>query len=147
MRLKNNKSGFTLLEIIIVIIIVGVLASLALPRLFSTVEFSRSTEALNAIGVIRQSVERCALMNDTSYATCGVFANLDAENPSNSAGNIAGSHFNYTILLDIPAVGDITFRATRVALDGGTVGDQVNVVVDNTAMTVTRNGTGAFAAL
>ena len=147
MRLKNKKSGFTLLEIIIVIIIVGVLASLALPRLFSTVEFSRSTEALNAIGVIRQSVERCALLNDQVYTTCNAFANLDAENPSNSAGNIAGSHFNYTILLNTPAAGDITFRATRVTLDGGTVGDQVNVVVDNTAMTVTRNGTGAFAAL
>ena len=44
-----NKKGFTLLEIIIVIIIVGVLASLALPRFFSTVEYSRSTEALASL--------------------------------------------------------------------------------------------------
>src|SRR3989338_3754914 len=106
MRLKNNKSGFTLLEIIIVVIIVGVLASLALPRFFSTVEFSRSTEAFNAIGVIRQSVERCALLNDQVYTTCNAFGNLDAEDPSSSAGNIAGSHFNYTILLNTPAAGD-----------------------------------------
>jgi len=33
--LRSNKRGFTLLELIIVIIIVGVLASLALPRYYN----------------------------------------------------------------------------------------------------------------
>ena len=37
MKLDKNKSGFTLLEIIIVIIIIGILASLALPKFFKTV--------------------------------------------------------------------------------------------------------------
>ena len=45
----KRKKGVTLLEIIIVVIIIGVLASLALPRLFSTVEFSRSAEAIGGV--------------------------------------------------------------------------------------------------
>ena len=75
MKLQNkNQSGFTLLEIIIVIIIVGVLASLALPKFFNTVEFSRSSEALNAVGGIKRSADRCAMMggdeNDYSIIQC-----------------------------------------------------------------------------
>ena len=34
----NSKNGFTLLEIIVVMIIVGVLAAVALPNLFGNIE-------------------------------------------------------------------------------------------------------------
>ena len=69
MKIKNNRSGFTLLEIIIVIIIVGVLASLALPRLFNTIEFSRSTEALNAIGILKRAADRCEMAIEAATTT------------------------------------------------------------------------------
>ena len=47
---EYKLKGFTLLEFIIVIIIVAVLASIALPRLFRLVEYARLTEAIVAIG-------------------------------------------------------------------------------------------------
>ena len=53
------KKGFTLLELIIVIVIVGVLASLALPKLFSVIVGARSTEAIATIATIRSAMERC----------------------------------------------------------------------------------------
>ena len=83
MKLQSTK-GFTLLEIIIVIIIVGVLASLALPRFFSTVEFSRSTEAMGSMSALRQSMERCYLANSGTYAgatPCNI-GNIDLEDPA-----------------------------------------------------------------
>ena len=143
MKVRNNKSGFTLLEIIIVIIIVGVLASLALPRLFSTVEFSRSTEALNAIGMIRKSMERCFLTNDTN-ANCVVFANLDIEDPSASAGNTSGSIFNYTFTYTDED--NYVIIATRVG--GDDAGDTVNVTVsDTTGITRWGNVGGAYESI
>ena len=82
--------GFTLLEIIIVIIIVGVLASLALPRFFNLIEFSRSTEALTNIGAIRQAMERCYLMNNGKYGPC-TKSKLDIDDPDTSPN----AHFTY----------------------------------------------------
>ena len=140
MKLKNNKSGFTLLEIIIVIIIVGVLASLALPRFFSTVEYSRATEALNSLGVIRQAVVRCGLL-DNSITLCGTFADLDISDP----GLEPGSHFTYAIAVDTPATDDMTLTATRNITEGGNLGDTIVLVV--AAGGITRTGSGAFASI
>ena len=143
MKARNNRSGFTLLEIIIVIIIVGVLASLALPRLFSTVEFSRSTAALTALGLVRASIERCSAV-DNSIADCVDIDELDVEDP----GETTGSNFSYAITDDGPDPEDrnYTITATRLANDGGNAGDTIYLEVVNTGATtgITRGGTGAF---
>ena len=140
MKQKINKQGFTLLEIIIVIIIVGVLASLALPRFFSTVEYSRSTEALASISAIRQSMERCYLQADGDYTNCSDFTtDLDIEDPANSPNN----HFTYAIS-GADATGYV-ITASRTARDGGNVGDTVYITQD--AADVTRAGTGAFQGM
>jgi len=61
------KKAFTLLEVIIVIIIVGVLASLALPRFMRLIEGARAVEAVVAIGSIRQALERFYLSHNGTY--------------------------------------------------------------------------------
>ena len=138
MNIKKNKSGFTLLEIIIVIIIVGVLASLALPRFFSTVEFSRSQEALSTIAAIRGALERCYLSKGGNYTACAL-GNLDIDNPASSPN----AHFAYVISGQTVALYVIT--ATRNTLDGGVATD--TVILSQNASTVTRAGTTAFHGL
>jgi len=144
MKLQNKKSGFTLLEIIIVIIIVGVLASLALPRFFSTVEFSRSTEALSNLQTIRSSVERCYLLSN-NYNQCNSLAQIDADNPADAIN----AHFTYTIIATGPTSG---FRivATRNTKEGASIkvaNSTVNLVQNNTNQTVTKFGTGDFGGI
>ena len=138
MQVKNNKSGFTLLEIIIVIIIVGVLASLALPKFFRTVEYSRGTEALSNLNAVRQSMERCYLQRG-AYTNCNTFNNLDLEDPAGSPN----SHYDYSW----PAIGATTFtlRATRNTRDGTNAGDQINLIATGTA--INRSGTGAYVGI
>lgn len=70
MNITKSFHGFTLLEVIIVIIIVGVLASLALPRMGRLVEGSRAAEALSTISQIRGAMEQCYLMRNRSFASC-----------------------------------------------------------------------------
>ena len=135
----RNKKGFTLLEIIIVIIIIGVLASLALPRFFATVEFSRSTEALTAFTALRQSMERCYLSAGGNYQNCNNPNALDLENP----GLSPGAHFTYTITS--PVVRSYTLQATRNGLDGGTTTDWIRLIVATNG--VSRSGTGKFVGI
>ena len=139
MKKMNNKSGFTLLEIIIVIIIVGVLASLALPRFFATVEYSRSTEALAAATAIRQALERCYLQRNGDYSACVDFTVLDIEDPANSPNN----HFTYA-MSGLSATG-YTVTATRNTRDNGD--GSSTIVITQDATSVARSGTGAFAGI
>lgn len=57
---KRGKSGFTLLELIIVVIVIGILASLGLPRYIRLTEKGRTTEAKNLLSAIRDAQIRYA---------------------------------------------------------------------------------------
>ena len=53
-----NQKGFTLVELAIVIVIIGVLASFGVPRFRNAVERSKAGEAMNYLSTIRASQER-----------------------------------------------------------------------------------------
>ena len=139
MKPMTKKSGFTLLEIIIVVIIVGVLASLALPKFFSTVEFSRAQEALAGIATIRGGLERYYVSKGLTYVGAST-ANIDTGNPLAGQPN---AHF--TIAVPTVAIDGYTITATRNTVDGGISTHTISIV--QTTATVTRSGTAAFAGI
>ena len=57
----HNQLGFTLLELLVVIAVIGVLASLAVPRLQTQIQRARFVEVVNATGPFKTAVEACAL--------------------------------------------------------------------------------------
>lgn len=143
MRHLKNKSGFTLLEIIIVIIIIGVLASLALPRFFKTIEYSRSAEALQSISTIRQSLERCILQSPGTLSNCNTIAKLDVEDP----GTASSAHFSYTITAPT-ATNTYAITATRTsAVDPNTNATNDTITLTNTAGVITRAGTEEYSGV
>ena len=50
-----KKNCFTLLELIMVVIIIGILASIALPLFIGLIEKTRSTEGTNVLGALRKA--------------------------------------------------------------------------------------------
>lgn len=49
------KKGFTLLELLMVVIIVGILASIAIPQFFKVAERARASEGANVLGAVRSA--------------------------------------------------------------------------------------------
>ena len=137
MKSDKNKSGFTLLEIIIVIIIIGILASLALPKFFKTVEFSRSAEALTSLGTIRRAMDIC-YQPTGSYASCDNFTKLTIPDP----GASPGAHWSYTTTPFVVAPTTYTITATRNTLDGGVSSDEITINQDGV-----KTGSGNFGSI
>ena len=141
MNKQKSKKGFTLLEVIIVVIIVGVLMSLALPRFFSVVEQSRGAEALQNISAIRGSVVRCALRLGNYALGCNVFANLDTENPATAPNN----HFTYNIATTSGSIFSIT--AMRNSKVNGNTSSGIWLQQHDGNATVLKGGNGPFQGI
>jgi prepilin-type N-terminal cleavage/methylation domain-containing protein len=59
----KTTRGFTLLELLMVVIIIAILASIALPQYIKASERSRSAEAIQTLGAIRSSQVRYRAQN------------------------------------------------------------------------------------
>jgi len=89
------RKGFTLLELMIVVIIIGILASMGIVQYSATVEKTRSAEAKTIIGDLRT---KCGVyyMEDSSTGRCAM-SNLSDVIPATSAGCTGGYYFYYTV--------------------------------------------------
>ena len=74
-RAKDRK-GFSLVELAVVVIIIGVLAAFGVPRLLKSVERSKASEAFGFLSAVRSAQERYQARQG-EYAT--VLTNLDME--------------------------------------------------------------------
>lgn len=54
--MKRNRKGFTLIELIIVVSIVGILALVAIPKYFANIEKARKAEAVSTCRAIREGL-------------------------------------------------------------------------------------------
>ncbi|MCX5657502.1 MAG: prepilin-type N-terminal cleavage/methylation domain-containing protein [Candidatus Omnitrophica bacterium] len=102
-----KKKGFTLLEVLVVIIIIGILAALALPQYMKTIKKARIAEAASNIGSLRGAEIRYYQEND-KMVTGDDFGNLDIEDPN----LVTNAYFHYTVSGTSPE--DIKIIATGI---------------------------------
>lgn len=80
-RCESNLSGFTLLELLVVITIVGVLSAITVPIFASQINKAREAEAKSYVGAINRAQQMYYMVNQRFSDNLG---ELGAEPPENS---------------------------------------------------------------
>ena len=125
---KQKNKGFTLLELLVVVILMGVLAALALPNLLSQVAKGRQSEAKNNLGAINRAQQAYRL--ETS--TFGGINNLPIK--------ITGTNYDY-----LDATG-VTINSTFASQVANAKTEYENDILDYTAA-VNQQTNGTFVSL
>ncbi len=121
-----QKKGFTIIELMIVLAVVAILVTLAIPSFRDTLRKSRRSDAMNAIVGIHLAQERWRV-NHTTYGQLA--------NPSNPLTNLGpdplispDGHYSLTIP---------TATSTSYTILGTALGDQINDSCGNFTLTFT----------
>jgi prepilin-type N-terminal cleavage/methylation domain-containing protein len=91
---RRMVKGFTLLELLMVVIIIAILASIALPQYLRVSERSRASEALTVLAAIRSGEMRFKAFDPAQKYTA-TLTQLDVEVPGTPPGTTA--MWTYTV--------------------------------------------------
>lgn len=99
--LKTTQKGFTLIEVLIVVAIIGILAAVAIPNYQDYVKRGYTVDATNTLSTLRARLEQ-HYQDNRSYATVGAFTSPCA---ASTAGKFAITCASNATTYDITATG------------------------------------------
>ena len=93
---RNEESGFTLVELLVVMLILGILAAIAVPAFFSQRDKGQDADAKAAVRTAQTAIESYATDNGGSYTGATVAILQDIEPTLNDATLSAPSNLSDT---------------------------------------------------
>jgi len=137
MKLKTRNAGFSLLELMITVVIIGILAAIAIPSYTQYVNRARRDAVAGDLLLLVNSLQRFHT-NNLTYAT----ATLGSAGVFPSQGPLEGTAY-YTFDIGTPAATATTFVARAVPIPGGPMantGQPEILAVDQTGARFTDVG-------
>jgi type IV pilus assembly protein PilE len=137
---QKGQGGFTIIEIMIVVAILGILASIAIPNYQDYVRRGQVTEAISTLTEYRVKLEQYyqdnrSYANTTTATLCG---NLGLHNLAAADTSGSGTYFNY--YCDIGATAN-NYNLVAVGKLGRAIGHTYTLNESNVRGTSSFNGT------
>jgi len=108
---STKRSGFSLIEMVIVILILGIIAAVAAPKMFDTAKTAEENSTRQQLAVLRNAIEmyraRDGVYPLTTALPTGMTPMLNGPFPSPKMGTARGKsgvYYDSTSTLDVPVV-------------------------------------------
>jgi len=135
--LRNNKKGFTLIELMIVVVIIGILAALAIPRFMRASTKSKQSEAKSILKQIYVMEHAYRQEKDIYWPPAGTTATAVAGGAFADIGVEIGVSSRYTYSI-VGTATTFTATANSTVLDDDATADTWQIT-DTGALTVTSD--------
>lgn len=126
--MARRMAGFTLIEVMIVVLILGIIAAVALPSYDNQVARSRRSDCMSVLLGLAQAMEKYYALNYTYLGAAN--AGADTGTPANTLYPakcpIDGSAVFYNLTIQAATVNSFTVQATPTAGQAGDGFLQVN---------------------
>ena len=115
---RSRSRGFTLIELMIAVVVVGILAAVAFPSFMDSIRKGRRSDALSALSAVQQAQERWRT-NNSAYAS-----DLSASAPAGLGlpSTTSGGYYTLT-LANVTPTG---YQAVATAVSGKSQADDGN---------------------